>query len=80
MGEWPVVDKPREARFPDMEWFLDNFDDMVKLYDGEWVAISGRRVVAHSRSINTLRKELELKGVDRPFITRASLEAWRPVR
>ena len=42
-------------------WFEERYDELVKVYDGEFVAVSGNRVVDHDRSIRSLMKRIQTK-------------------
>jgi hypothetical protein len=59
-----------------MDWFLAHFDDLCTQYPGEWLAIKNCAVVAHAATPIALREAVQALGVKRPFVTKASAEAW----
>ena len=59
-----------QVRFPDMDWFFSNLDQLTADHPNEWVAIVGERVVASASTAAQLREDLRRKGIERPFISR----------
>ena len=43
----------------DAKWFEEHYEELVKLYDGEFVAVFGRRVVDHDKTLRKLMKRIE---------------------
>lgn len=62
--------------FPNLDWFLANFDHLCEEYQGAWLAIVDQRVVAHAQTAGELSALIRQSGIKTPFITRASREAW----
>ncbi len=44
-------------------YVVDRFDTLLKKYGEQWVAVRGRKVVAHSPSRIGLRRKLSTKGI-----------------
>jgi len=42
-------------------WFRSNYQELLKKFDGEYVAIFGRRVVAHDKDLDKLVKRVKAK-------------------
>ena len=42
-------------------WFKDNYSELLKRFDGEYVAIFGRRVVDHDKDLDKLVGRVEAK-------------------
>jgi hypothetical protein len=68
--------EPRNVHFPELEWFLTNFDLLAQKYPGQWVAIRGERLVAHADSVATLRQLVDDRGIRRPLVTQVNLDGW----
>lgn len=66
-----------DVRMPDLDWFLQNFDEVVRQYEGEWVGIQDGRVVVHDRDPQVFGRRVRELGLPRLYITRAHPEAWR---
>lgn len=68
--------EPRNVHFPELEWFLRNFDLLAQKYPGQWVAIRGEELVAHADSVAALRQLVDARGIRRPFVTQVNLDGW----
>ena len=56
-------------------WFEGHYDELVKKFDGEFVAIYKQRVVDHDRELGVLMKRIEAKyPADRVFVDFVSSE------
>lgn len=64
----------------ELDWFLENFDDLVKRYPDHWLVIQNQRVVAVGRSPTELQEKIQALGIQRPFIARSHPDAWQSVK
>lgn len=56
-------------------WFEKHYDELVKKFDGEFVAIYKQRVVDHDRELSALMKRVEAKHpVESVFVDFVSSE------
>jgi len=56
-------------------WFEDHYEELVKKFDGEFVAVHEQRVVDHDRDVSALMKRIEAKySADRVFVDFVSSE------
>lgn len=56
-------------------WFEDHYEELVKKFDGEFVAIHEQRVVDHDGDVSALMKRIEAKySADRVFVDFVSSE------
>lgn len=60
---------PEDFRTVEMRWLSENGDSLEKLYPGEWIAIDGPELVAHSGSLADLLQLATDAGHPDPFIT-----------
>ena len=61
---------PVEDRFSSegmMEW-LATQDELLRAYQGEWVAFVGHDAVAHAPSFLEVMQQVESLGVEEPFL------------
>jgi len=56
-----LQDLPRFTR--DHEYFRDQWDFLVRNYDGQWVAVYNERVVAHHDTIEGVVSSLHADGI-----------------
>ncbi len=68
--------KSKPIEFPDLDWFLAHIDSLVDQYNGNWIAIIDCHVVANAPTPKELRAIIKEKNIKRPFVTKASYEAW----
>ncbi len=50
-----------------MEW-LATQDELLRAYQGEWVAFVGHNVAAHAPSFLEVMRQVESLGVEEPFL------------
>lgn len=56
-------------------WFEDHYEELVKKFDGEFVAVHEQRVVDYDRDVSALMKRIEAKySADRVFVDFVSSE------
>lgn len=56
-------------------WFDQHYDELVKRFDGEFVAVYQQRVVDHHRELNALMKRVEAEyPVESMFVDFVSSE------
>jgi len=70
------MSEPRKVEFPNLDWFLQNFDSLVVDYPDQWLAIVNKRVVANASTPAQLRELIKARGISKPFIAHASRKAW----
>lgn len=64
----------------DMAWFLRQYGELLKFYEGEWVAIYKEGVADHDSNLTKLLEKLRTRGL-RPeamvieFVTKEPIEA-----
>jgi uncharacterized protein DUF5678 len=71
---------PKGVQFPDLDWFLANFQAIVASYPDEWLAIADQKVVAHATTPDELRRQIKHLGIQRPLIVRSHPDAWASVK
>ncbi len=86
-SEYPVIRrilaimaKTKSIEFPDLDWFLKNFNELFAKHPNEWIAIKNRTVVAHAATTKELRRRIEQAGVTCPFIARTTRQALETAR
>ena len=72
--------QPKPVVFRGLDWFLANFDALVREYNGQWLAISDDAVVAHADTPDELGRKISELGIMRPFVVRAHPDAWRSIK
>jgi hypothetical protein len=56
-------------------WFEEHYNELVKKFDGEFVAIHDQRVVDHDKELSVLMKRIKSKHpADRVFVDFVSSE------
>ena len=70
------VDPSPVATPSDTDWFLANFDAVLRDYPDQWVAVSNGQVVAHAGSVGDLRRQVKEQRLTRVFIGRSHPDAW----
>lgn len=56
-------------------WFEKHYDELVKKFDGEFVAVHEKKVVDHDKELSALMKRIESKyPADRVFVDFVSSE------
>jgi len=58
----------------DYDWYVDN--DFSR-YEGNWIAIKNKKVIAHDKKAEELFKKLGKKGKQNAFITKISKKRLR---
>lgn len=61
--------KPKKIIHQEFEWFKSNLSELKKQYNGQWIAIFDKKLIAHSDSFSAVYKIAKEKGCKRPFIT-----------
>src|SRR4051794_8312798 len=64
----------------ELDWFLRNFDELVKTYPDQWLVIQGQKVVANATSPAELQARIQTLGISRPFVARSHPDAWLGVK
>ncbi len=73
--ELKVDDMPAEDfREVEMIWLQEHQQELVALHPGEWIAIDGPRLVAHSGNLATLFDLAREAGHPNPFVTAMASE------
>jgi hypothetical protein len=60
----------------ELEWFMNKFDDLIKEYNGKWLAIDGEKVVGVGNSMIEASKDAEKNNCLSPFLVPAKREGW----
>jgi hypothetical protein len=60
----------------ELEWFMNKLDDLIKKYNGKWLAIDGEKVVGVGNSMIEASKDAEKNGYLFPFLVPARREGW----
>lgn len=66
----------REASSPDLDWFISQFEHLVREYPDEWLVIHNQEVAAHAATPGELRTQIRALGIRSPFIARSHPNAW----
>ena len=62
------IPNPVLYQSPEMQWFNKNYDLIEKEYPGEWLAVEGERIIAHSYLLDEVLNVARMHGVDKPFV------------
>jgi hypothetical protein len=60
---------PEDFRAPEMAWLNQNSDELSSRYPGEWIAVDGPELVAHSAELTTLLEMAAAAGHPDPLVT-----------
>lgn len=75
LNRQPTTDETAEVRHRRLEWLKANREQ----YAGQYVALSGDRLVGHAARISEARAQALANGVENPFLTRVeSIETTVP--
>jgi hypothetical protein len=75
-GHLSTMTRPKEVKFSEMDWFLNNFNELSMHYGEQWLAIFNNKVVAYGDTPVDLKKKLLDEDIQGAFITRASSSGW----
>jgi len=64
-------------RNEEREWILSQVN-MLKLYQGKWVAIEGKELIAYGDSISSVASQAKSKGINIPYILKLPLDSEIP--
>ena len=63
----------------DAVWFDENYKDLRRTHQDEWIAVYGQRVIAHHKDMDNLLEQLDEKGVrGKAFVKRTYFNEEEP--
>ena len=66
MSHMSIVGDDRFNQFiDDSRWLHKNYNELIKIFNLEYVAIKNHIVVAHSKEMNDFERELKQLNIDR---------------
>jgi predicted house-cleaning noncanonical NTP pyrophosphatase (MazG superfamily) len=60
-----VTDERFKQYINDSKWLHQNYNDLIKEYYLEYIAIKDHTVVAHNKEMNEFERELKQNNIDR---------------
>ncbi len=66
LGRRAPLPVPHKDRRREYEWLAEHSRD----YAGQWVALEGKQLIAHSFQANDVFKAADEAGIERPFLVR----------
>ncbi len=62
----------------EMLWYRQQRPDLIRRYAGQWIAIRGRRLLGHDKSLAVLMRRLGRPGHRQPFLVRVPVRKASP--
>lgn len=75
-NSWLGKDKIKVVRSIEMDYFCNNFDQIIEKYRGKWICINGKEVVSFGDTVKEAHDKCKELGIKRPLITKATKEGW----
>jgi hypothetical protein len=60
-----VTDKQFYQFIDDSKWLHKNYNELIKEFNLEYIAIRARMIVAHGKEMNEFERELKQRNIDR---------------
>jgi hypothetical protein len=76
MEEIPGIE-PFKTRETEMEWISLHYDEL-KAYQGQWIVVEGKRLIAHDFDFAKVVSQARAQGVGIPYVTRVVVEKEIP--
>jgi hypothetical protein len=60
-----ITDEQFNQFIDDSKWLHRNYDDLIKEFNREYIAIRNHMILAHSKEMNDFERELKQRNIDR---------------
>lgn len=74
--DWREEKEIKVVRSIEMDYFCNNFNQIIDQYKDKWICIKDEKVVSFGDTVKEVHDKCKELGIKRPFITRATKEGW----
>jgi uncharacterized protein DUF5678 len=52
----------------ELKWVSAHMEELQEKYGGQWIVVSGERLIAHAVDLGDTNAEIEAQGIENPFV------------
>ncbi|MBM3925450.1 MAG: hypothetical protein FJ320_05595 [SAR202 cluster bacterium] len=71
------LDRWREAHQKNIEFIDSHWDELLKKYPEQWVAVKDQKVIAHNKDLMKLASKLHKMGETSNYVKIEGISKWR---